>query len=205
MKLYWYWSFNPQKAQLALEEIGQEYTLVEVDLSKRENNVNAFLELNPQGQVPVLDDDGFILSESMAILAYLGEKTGCHWPNELRERAQATRWLFFCATGLESHVGGMWFNEYVALRLGFGGRSEAVERGRKGLGAPMAYLNKHLAEEEYLCGEFTLADCGLGPVLAALELSSFDWGPFAHVHDYLDRLRRRPAWQRCKIDQPPLD
>jgi glutathione S-transferase len=204
MKLYWFWSFNPQKARLALEETETPYELIQVDLGKREQKAPEFLALNPRGTVPVLDDDGFVLNESMAIVAYVGEKSGRYWPRDLKARSKALRCLFFVATSLENHVGSVWYNEYVCRRFNLESDPESVERGMKGLARPLRFLEKHLSSSDYMLGDFSLVDCAAGPVLASLAVTRFNWSEYAAVERYLDRLRARPAWDRCGIDLPPI-
>lgn len=75
LTLYWFWSFNPQKARLALEELGLEYSLVTVDLARAGQHSELVGELNPNRKVPILTAGPFSLWESNAILTYLGERT----------------------------------------------------------------------------------------------------------------------------------
>jgi len=80
MKLYHFPSPNPQKVTFALLELGLDCEKIPVDLSKQEQRAPAFLAVNPAGRVPVLVDGDVILTESHAILAYLGETAGRLWP-----------------------------------------------------------------------------------------------------------------------------
>ena len=111
MKLYHFPSPNPQKVTFALLELGLDCEKIPVDLSKREQREPAFLAVNPAGRVPVLVDGDLMLSESHAILAYLGETTGRLWPATAAGRAEALQWLFFLA----QHI--MPLAAEVALRI----------------------------------------------------------------------------------------
>jgi glutathione S-transferase len=84
MKLYHFPSPNPQKVTFALKELGLDCEIVPVDLAKGEQRQPDFLALNPFGRVPVLTDGDLTITESHAILAYLGEKTGRLWPSTRR-------------------------------------------------------------------------------------------------------------------------
>ena len=75
LTLYWYWSFNPQKARLALEELGLDYSLVTVDLGRGGQTADLVGELNPNRKVPILKWGPYALWESNAILMYLGERS----------------------------------------------------------------------------------------------------------------------------------
>src|ERR1051326_9003051 len=100
MKLYHFPSPNPQKVTFALKELGLDCEIVPLDLAKGEQRQPDFLALNPFGRVPVLQDGALTLTESHAILAYFGEKTGRLWPAAAAERADALQWLFV----LSQHV-----------------------------------------------------------------------------------------------------
>src|SRR6516162_4439344 len=95
MNLYHFPSPNPQKVTFALLELGLDCEKIPVDLAKGEHRQPAFLAINPAGRVPVFVDGDLTLTESHAILAYLGETTGRLWPASVADRARALQWLFF--------------------------------------------------------------------------------------------------------------
>ncbi|MDP6944975.1 MAG: glutathione S-transferase N-terminal domain-containing protein, partial [Myxococcota bacterium] len=82
MRLHWFWSTNPQKVRLALEELALDYELVEVDLAKGAHKQADFLAIHPRGKVPALEIDGGICWESNAALEYLGLRERRLWPSE---------------------------------------------------------------------------------------------------------------------------
>ena len=87
-------SINVRKVLWAAGEMGIEYEREDWGKPVRDPNVPEFLALNPNGSVPVIIDDGFVLWESGAILRYLSEKTGSDlWPSDARERARVDQWL----------------------------------------------------------------------------------------------------------------
>ncbi|MBP1852866.1 glutathione S-transferase family protein [Rhizobium halophytocola] len=100
---------NSVKVTIALEELGLAYTLKPVDIRKGEQKDAAYLALNPNGKVPVLVDDGLVLTESAAILIYLAEKTGKLLPRDGEARARVFEQLFFHASGLSPAFGNAGF------------------------------------------------------------------------------------------------
>lgn len=197
MKLYWFWSTNPQKARWALEELGLDYELIEVDLGRREQTQDAFLAINPRGQVPVLVDGDLTITQSNGILCHLGETTKGLWPGDAAGRAEAWTWLFFEASAFQMPAGTLWFGETIAPH--FGGtlderkRARAVERLEKCL----KHLEATLSRQPWLLGSFSLVDCAFGPWLAGLDQTSFDLAPYEGVTRYLAACRAREAWKRC--------
>src|SRR5579862_1624600 len=100
MRLYHHpLSSNARRAVMAALHLGTEVELVHVDLGKGEQRKPDYLKRNPNGKVPVLDDDGFLLWESCAIMQYLADRTPGQtlYPTELRARADVNRWLFWSA------------------------------------------------------------------------------------------------------------
>ena len=165
MKLYHFPSPNPQKVTFALLELGLDCEQVPVDLAKGEQREPAFLAVNPAGRVPVLVDDGVTLTESQAILAYLGDKTGRPWPASAAGRAQALQWLFF----LSQHV--MPAAGEVALRIrsrvtGVPADETVITRGEQALPPVLGILEGQLAKNKWLLGsKFSLVDCAYCPIL----------------------------------------
>jgi len=94
-------SINVRKVLWAADEMGLGYAREDWGKPIRDPNVPEFLALNPNGQVPVVIDDGFVLWESGAVLRYLAEKAGSDlWPTDLRERAFVDQWTTWQATEL---------------------------------------------------------------------------------------------------------
>lgn len=200
MKLYWFWSFNPQKVRLALHELGVAHDLVAVDLFRGQQRHPDFVKLNPAAKVPVLEDGELVLSESNAIVAYLGEREGRLWPRDAAGRGDALRWLFFEARHLSEPIGRIWFHDYVSPLAGMKADTAGRDRAQGELPASLGVLEGQLAKQPFVAGaSFSLADCCYGPVLDALSLSRFDLGPYPSVLAYLERLRARPAWAKCEF------
>ena len=200
MKLYHFPSPNPQKVTFALLELGLDCEKIPLDLSKREQRDPAFLAVNPGGRVPVLVDGDLTLSESHAILAYLGETTGRLWPATAAGRAKALQWLFF----LSQHI--MPLAGEVALRirakvLGIPVDEATVARGEKALPDPIRVVEGQLAKNRWVLGaDFSLVDCAYCPILNVIEKAGFSLAEFPRVSAYLDTIRARPAWK----DTPKL-
>jgi glutathione S-transferase len=94
-------SINTRKVLWLLEEVGLAYEREDWGKPLRDPNVPSFLALNPNAQVPVIIDDGFVLWESHAVLRYLAAKSRTDlWPNDLRERALVDQWMSWQSTEL---------------------------------------------------------------------------------------------------------
>jgi GSH-dependent disulfide-bond oxidoreductase len=200
MKLYHFPSPNPQKVTFALLELRLDCQKIAVDLSKQEQHEPGFLAVNPAGRVPVLVDGGLTLTESHAILAYLGETTGRLWPATAAGRAEALQWLFFLSQHIQPHAGE------VALRirakvLGIPVDEATVARGEKAVPAPLRLVEGQLAKHRWMLGpDFSLVDCAYCPILNVIEKAGFSFAEFPRVTAYLDAVRARPAWK----DTPKL-
>jgi glutathione S-transferase len=195
MKLYHFPSPNPQKVTFALKELRLDCELVPVDLAKGEQKQPAFLTVNPAGRVPVLVDGDATLTESHAILADLGEKTGRLWPSSAAGRAQALQWLFFLSQHIMPAAGE------VALRirakvLGIAVNEAVVAHGEQALKAVLPVVEAHLAQNRWMLNdEFSLVDCAYCPVFNVIEKAGFSFGAYSWIATYLDAARARPAWQ----------
>ena len=131
--LYTASTFNGQRVAIMLEETGLDYSAHRVDLMKGEQQQPAFLRLNPSGRIPVLVDHGssvsnpFVLTQSVAILQYLAEKTGQFLPNSLPERARIYEWMHFHAVD----IGSVMFSAFYLQRRCTPRQSQAAELLRK--------------------------------------------------------------------------
>jgi glutathione S-transferase len=196
MKLYYFPSPNPQKIKFALLELGLECETMPVDLIKREQRTPQFLALNPFGRVPVLVDGDLTLWDSHAILAYLGDKTGKLWRTTAAGRADALRWLFFLAGHISPPGSELAFNRIAVKFAGLPADEAAIARGEKALPDVIAIVEGQLTKHRWMLGDdFTLVDCGYGPVLNVIEKAGFSFVPFPKTRAYLDAIRARAAWK----------
>ena len=197
MKLYHFPSPNPQKVTFALGELGTECEIVPIDLTKGEQRRPEFLALNPFGRVPVLTDGDMTLTESHAILTYLGEKTGKLWPTSAAGKADAVRWLFFLSQHVMPPAGEVAFNRLASKVLGFKPDEDAIARGEKALPDVIKIVEGRVAKNNWMLGDsFSLVDCAYCPILNVAEKAGFNLGDYPQVRGYMDRVRARPAWQR---------
>lgn len=178
------------RISLALSLLGLPFENVAVDMRAGGNRTPEFLALNPFGQVPVLDDDGTVIPDSNAILAYLGAKydDGTLMPRDPLEVAEVQRW-FSVAAG--------------EIKYG-----PAAARLVKVFGAPLDHaaavavaaqilplLDAHLAEREYLAaGRLTFADVAIYSYVASAPEGNVDLAPYTHVRRWLTRVEAHPRF-----------
>ena len=198
LTLYWFWSANPQKVRLALEELGLGYSLVTVDLTQGGQYTDLVGELNPNRKVPILRWDGYTLWESNAILTYLGERTRQLWPADAEGKGIAAKWLFFESRHLSQPVRDLWLNGYLARRLGRAPDTMARDQALKDCARCLAVVDQHLERHPWMLGDaFSLVDCCYGPVADALALAGDHVEAYPAIKAYVSRLRDRKAWQAC--------
>lgn len=204
MRLYHHpMSSNARRAVMTALHLGTELELVLVDLSKGEQRQPAFLKLNPNGKVPVLEDDGFVLSESHAIMQYLADRDGSAlarsiYPDALRARANVNRWLFWSAYHFQPAVSVLGWENVVKPMLGLGAPDpKEVQRGEGLVQESGRVLDEHLADKEWIAeGRLTLADFAVAPPLASIERAKLPLKQYSNLLRWFDRVRALPAWQR---------
>ena len=176
------------------KELGLDYEHLKVDFATCETRTPAHLALNPNGHVPVIDDDGFILWESMAINLYLAKKYGRDgfYPTRLVDEARAWQWSFWGMTEIERPVLTALFNRAI---LPEGQRdAAAADTAEKTLAQPLRVLDGALAPAPYLLGQsFTVADLNVASILAWARPTQIDMSAFPKVAEWLRICAERPA------------
>ena len=176
------------------KELGLDYEHVKVDFVTGETRTPAHLALNPNGHVPVIDDDGFVLWESMAINLYLAKKYGAGtlYPTLLEDEARAWQWSFWGMTEVERPVLTALFNRAI---LAEDKRDAAAgDAAEKQLAEPLRVLDGALGRSANLLGaDFTVADLNVASILAWARPARIDFTPFPKAADWLGRCALRPA------------
>jgi glutathione S-transferase len=148
--------------------------------------------------VPVLDDDGFILWESMAINLYLAEKYGKNglWPASVADRGTTNQWSFWAMTEVEPHLIVLLINRLIAPA---GQRDEkAAAAAEAALKAPFKVLDDYMKGREYILGnQFTVADLNVASVLGIANLVKLDLSAIPIARAYLEKCLSRPANQKA--------
>lgn len=182
------------RAQWALEETGLPYRVHALDYLAGELDGPAYGQLSYFHQVPVIDDDGFIVGESGAVLLYIAEKAGKLIPPDFAGRTRVVQWCFAALATVERPL-----FEIQMIDGGMGGvgarerRAALVtEAGRRALPG----LERRLDGREWIaCETFTVADILLTTVLRQVRHTDL-LEPYPRLQAYYTRALARPAWQR---------
>jgi len=174
----------------AAEELGLPYQVHALDF-ETDLRTDAYKEKSEFGQVPALDDGGFVLAESGAILLYLAEKAGAITAADVRRRYEVTRWCIAALSTLEPPM--------TVLNLLVISRSQDTEmkaRLTQWVEMRLEAIDERLGEHAYIIDDtFTVADVLVVTMLRMLGgLGIVE--KFANVRAYLARCEQRPAWQK---------
>ncbi len=183
---------NGWKVSIALEEMGLPYEFRHIDLVNREQKESWFLELNPNGRIPVIIDRGandLVLFESGAILIYLAEKTGRLLPRAEPGRSRALQWLMFQMGGIGPMMGqANVFFRYFPEKI-----QPAIDRYQNECRRLFEVLNTQLGRTEYLAGDYSIADIANWAWVRTHEWSGVSIEGLDHLKRWIDALARRPA------------
>jgi glutathione S-transferase len=204
MRLYHHpMSSNARRAVMTALHLEAKVELVFVDLAKGAQRRPDYLKLNPNGKVPVLDDDGFILWESHAIMQYLADGTPGQtlYPTDVRARADVNRWLFWNSHHFAPAVGVLGWENMVKKILGAGGPDPAqVKRGEALVTDCAQVLDAHLAGKKWVLGDrLTLADYALASPLMAIVPAKLPVNGFANLMTWLRRVEGLDAWKKTAL------
>ncbi|HYN13552.1 MAG TPA: glutathione S-transferase family protein [Burkholderiales bacterium] len=194
-------SVNVKKALWAIEELGLKYERIDAGMQHGVTKTPEYLKMNPNSLVPTIDDDGFVLWESHAIVRYLAAKHGAGtlWPNDLRVRADADRWMDWAFTFQSAMRAVFW----GLIRTPAEKRDlKAIEEGCKRSAELLAVPESALSKNSYVAGKaFTMGDIPLGCEVQRWMRVPIERPRFPNVEAWFERLRSRPAFVR-HVDVP---
>jgi glutathione S-transferase len=176
------------------KELGLDYEHVKVDFATGETRTPAHLALNPNGQVPVIDDNGVVLWESMAINLYFAKKYGAGtlYPTRLEDEARAWQWSFWGMTEVERPVLTALFNRAIVPENERD--AAAADAAEKELAQPLGVLDSALGRSANLLGDnFTVADLNVASILSWARPAQIDMSPFPKTAEWLKNCAERPA------------
>ena len=171
-------------------ELGLDFEHLPIEIGDAGARSPEFLAINPNGRLPVIVDDGFVLFESLAITLYLAKKHGKLYPGTLEGEARAWQWSFWAIAEVDRGV-NIW--SLHAVRLPPDERDAALrEEALKVIAAPFKVLDAALTKTPYLLGgDFTVADLNVAAVISrAIEM---DLSAVPNLKAWLTRCLARPA------------
>ena len=188
---------NGWKASVTLEEMGLNYNVKAIDISAGDQKKPEFLKINPNGRIPAIVDhdikdengNGFAVFESGALMIYLAEKTGMLMPTDVQGRSKTIQWLMFQMGGIGPMMGqANVFYRYFPEKI-----QPAIDRYQNESARLFGVLNRQLAENEYLAGDYSIADIANWCWVRTHSWSGVDIEPFEHLVRWRDKIAERPA------------
>ena len=180
-------------AQWALEELGLPYRVHALDHTGGELDGDAYRRISPFRQAPVIDDDGFVVAESAAIVLYLAEKAGKLIPGDAQGRTRVVQWCFAAV----STVGTTLTCIDLIEMFDSGNAAHKLHAATRELaGRWLGDVERRLEDREWIaCADFTVADIMMAGVLRGIRKTDL-MEPFPKLKAYYERCLARPAWQR---------
>jgi len=198
IELYTWTTPNGRKISIALEELGLDYSVHPINITKDEQFAPDFLKISPNNKIPaIIDPEGpdgkpISLFESGAILLYLADKTGRFMPKDARTRYDALQWLMWQMGGFGPMLGqAHHFRRFAKEQVPY-----AIERYTNETRRLYGVLDKHLQEAEYLAGDYGIADMATFPWAARHEWHGIALEDFPSVKRWYDAIAARPAVQK---------
>ena len=178
------------------EELSLAYEHLPIEIGDAGARAPEFLEINPNGRLPFIEDDGFVLFESLAITLYLAKKhsTGKLYPGTLQGEAKAWQWTSWALNEVDRGV-NIW--SLHAVRLPEAERDAAKrDEALKVVASPFKVLDAALANHPYLLGDdFTVADLNVAAVIS--RAVDMDLSAVPNLKAWLSRCLERPAARKA--------
>jgi glutathione S-transferase len=185
------YSGNSYKVRLLLAHLGVPCEIVEVDILKGESRTPEFLKINPNGRTPVLDDNGFVLAESNAILAYLARGTK-FLPEDQQKFALVFQWLFFEQYSHEPYIATSRF--WLQHKSDSPERAAVLTARRDGGWAALKVMEDRLRSNDFFVGGYTLADIALFAYTHVSHEGGFPLDDFPKIRAWIERVKTQPGF-----------
>ena len=192
--LYTFTTPNGRKPAIMLEEVGLPYNSIKIDISKGDQFTPEFVAINPNSKIPAIVDKetGITVFESGAILIYLAEKIGQLLPSETAERIKVIEWLMFQMASVGPMFGQLsHFRNFAPEKIPY-----AIERYEKETLRLFGVLDGELAKQEFIAGEYSIADISTYPWVAAYEFLGVTLEDHPNLKRWVETMKKRPAVQK---------
>jgi GSH-dependent disulfide-bond oxidoreductase len=197
--LYYWGTPNGLKISIALEEMALDYHIIPINILANDQFQPDFLAISPNNKIPAIVDqngprgESISVFESGAILQYLGRKTGLYYPEDEFERVEVEQWLMWQMGGFGPMLGqNHHFSRFAPERIEYA-THRFVEETKRLYGV----LNKQLVGQDYVAGEYSIADMAIFPWILRYEWQGISLADYPEVEKYVERIKARPAVKRA--------
>ena len=192
--LYTWTTPNGRKVSILLEELGVDYNVHPIDISKDEQFDPDFLKIAPNNRIPAIvdHDTGVQMMETGAIMLYLAEKYGKFLPKDEKARWAAIEWLMWQMGG----VGPMFGQVHHFVKYNKGKSEYSEKRYSNEARRLYGVLDRRLEGRDYVVDDYSIADMAIWPWVSRFEWQEIDLNVFPNVRDWYVRIAERPAVQR---------
>ncbi len=187
------------KVRFAANALGLKYDYIRVNLRAGDHQKPEFLKLHPAGKIPVIDDEGFFLFESNAIIRYLAEKNKSPlYPKDLKEKATVDQWIEF-----GSHHVGLAMSKVVYNRLFAPMRrvpvdEQSLKDGLSFLDRFLPVIDQQLGKNKFLAGnQLSLADINLLAIFDPAEVAQIDLSKYKNIVKWRNALKKEDFYTQC--------
>ncbi|AFZ33156.1 Glutathione S-transferase domain protein [Gloeocapsa sp. PCC 7428] len=192
--LYTFTTPNGRKASIMLEEVQLPYNVHVIDITKDDQFTPEYIAINPNSKIPAIidQDTGITVFESGAILIYLAEKTGKLLPTDQKQRFQVLEWLMLQMGSVGPMFGQLnHFKKFAPKEIPY-----AIQRYEKETLRLYGVLDQQLANNEFLCGDYSIADIATYPWVAIYEFQGLTLDNHPYLKRWVETMQQRPAVQR---------
>jgi GST-like protein len=189
---------NGHKASVTLEELGLPYTVRAINLGANEQKQEWFLQLNPNGRIPVIVDHDapggkdVTVFETGAIMIYLAEKTGRLLPTVPQARAEVIQWLMFQMSGIGPMMGqANVFFRYFPEKI-----QPAIDRYQHECRRLFEVLDRRLGDSVWLGQDYSIADIANWCWVRTYKWSGVSVDGLPNLRRWLDAMKERPACRK---------
>jgi GST-like protein len=192
--LYTFTTPNGRKVSIMLEEIELPYNVHKIDITKGDQFTPEFVAINPNSKIPAIvdQDTGITVFESGAILIYLARKTGKLLPTEEKVQFQVLSWLMLQMGSVGPMLGQLnHFKKFAPEKIPY-----AIERYEKETLRLYSVLDKQLADQEFLCGDYSIADIATYPWIAIHDMQGLTLDEHPNLKRWVETIGQRPAVER---------
>jgi glutathione S-transferase len=191
---------NALRVRAVVFELGLDVEIIDVDLRGGGNKTPDYLALNPNGKVPVLDDNGFVLWESRAINAYLASlkpEAGLY-PDDAKKRATIDQWSYWHSIHLSPTIQRIVFERLLKPMFGMGEPDEsAIESQLKEMTQLLPVLDNALEGRDWIVGDLSIADFALASTFHLRKPARISLDAYPNIVAWMARMEARPSWQKA--------